>query len=164
MLSAALIVACAFLNRFRGGGFYADRLPGHPRFYVAPVMGLVAWMAGHDPLWSTLFAAAWLFWCFLPWGLLMSLGRWEPQREIDRFEDELLLTAGDNIWVAFWLRHLIGFLPMAVLCWWSIVVLPPLFVAAYEASWRWSPRAQVIAFPEMAVGTLFGLMLVWSAS
>lgn len=161
--SAVIVVACAILNRFRGGGFYADRLPGHPRFYVAPVMGSAAWAAGHDPVWAGFFALAWLWWCWLPWGLLMSLGRWKPEREIDRLEEELLSTAGGNIWIAFWLRHLVGFLPIAVLCWWSAIVMPPLIVAAYEASWRWSPRPQVIAFPEMFVGALFGLMLVWSA-
>lgn len=163
MLSLFLIPACAILNRFRGGGFYADRLPGHPRFYAAPVMGLAAWAAGHDPLWSGLFAVAWLWWCWWPWGLLMCLGRWEPQREIDPFEREILAIAGGNVWIGFWMRHLVGFLPIAVLCWWSILVIPPLIVAAYEASWRWSPRGLVIAIPEMVVGALFGAMLVWSA-
>lgn len=147
----------AVLNRMRGGGFWADRLPGHPRFYVAPLVGLVAFLAGHDPVWSGLYAAAWLWWCWWPWGLLMCLGRWEPQRKISPVETTLLKASGGNIWLAFGLRHLLGVLPMALLSPWTLL-LPPLIVAFYEASWRWAPRKHVIAVPEMMTGSAMALM------
>lgn len=158
-----LIPVCAVLNRFRGGGFWADRLPGHPRFYVAPLMGLVAWLAGHDPLWSTLFAAAWLAWCWLPWGQLMCLDRFVPDRKISPIETELLKVASGNIWLALGLRHALGLVPMTILAP-GALLMPPLIVAFYEASWRWSPRQHVIAVPELLTGAAFGVLLWLSPS
>ena len=42
LLACGLVVACALLNRVRGGGLYGDKLPGRALLWVAPVIGGLA--------------------------------------------------------------------------------------------------------------------------
>lgn len=86
LLPLLLIPAMAVLNRFRGGGFGAHSLPGHPRFWVTPVFLCLLLMAGFNPRLAGAITAGWLAWHMLPHGHTFSLGRYFPERKISRFE------------------------------------------------------------------------------
>lgn len=74
LLMPLTMLACAFLNCFRGGHFGAQHLPGHPRFYVAPLIGLVAWAFQPPPV-ASAQAAAYLVFVWPGWGRWYSGNR-----------------------------------------------------------------------------------------
>lgn len=81
-----LVAACAVLNRVRGGGFCGDALPGRALFWVAPVVGLLAWTV-HPWTVSLAFAAGYLFWGLFSWGYTMAmLGGHYPDRPMSGLE------------------------------------------------------------------------------
>lgn len=57
---------CALLNRFRGGGFGAAKLAGHPRFYVTPAIGIVSLFVTSWQI-AAIIALGYLFWSFFSW-------------------------------------------------------------------------------------------------
>jgi len=145
-----LVMSAGFLNRFRGGGYGAHLLPGHPRFYVVPLVGLMVYaFYGHDgegglfPYWLTL-PLIYLWWSWWPWGEWFDLGRmprrWQGRKEtwfewaIDRIS-----FGWDH--AALYHRHVWGLLPLVLLVPPPVVpLLAVLVVASYEIGWRLAPR------------------------
>ena len=164
---AFVAVILPILNRVRGGGFGAERLPGHPRYYVAPAVALVAMMLLPWEQ-AAAFGTGYLVWSVVPWGWLMCLGRYEPPREISAIESVLLDLSGGNIWIALFLRHAIFVLPGLIAVallggreWLVVLALPfgLLAVAAYELGWRLRPRAP-IELAEILTGGLWAALLI----
>lgn len=151
-----LIVGAAVLNRVRGGGLWGDRLPGHPRFYVAPAMGILSLLV-LAPLPAAGVAVSFLAWSWLPWGRWYDLGRMseEPTRLPTRFEMAITAFSRDNDYTAFTLRNALGLALAAFLVSPWAMALAPLQTAAYEAGWRFWPRAP-IALGELLTGCAWG--------
>lgn len=162
MFSPAIIPIAAVLNRFRGGGFGAAKFPGHPRFYVAPVLGLVCWLLGAGVSDSIVVAICYLAWSFVPWGHCIGLGRWMPGRKPAWLEHRALDAAQNNPWIALWFLETVGMSVAAGAMHWSAFLLPPLMVAAYEIGWRVS-RAP-IRWAEIAIGLLWGSFIMVALS
>jgi len=152
------IAACAVLNRARGDdSWMPDWMPGRALFPVSIAIGLTG--ACFGGLWyGAAFGAAFFVWGVGPWGHLIGLGRFAPDRPLSGLERVLLGATGGNVHVALGLRHAFavplllpfGLLPLA---------FPILAVAAYEASWRIRP-ANPIWIAELAVGALWGVLIV----
>lgn len=161
MTTFALIPLMAFLNRFRGGGFYAVYLPGHPRFYVAPVVGLLVWLLMGDVARGICAGIVYLVWSFLPWGFLASMGRWTPQgRTISWLEGRCLDLARENYLVALSLLHLVGLLPAFLSLSLFAPLMAPLIAGSYWLGWRYRPKAP-IELAELITGALWGALFVW---
>ncbi len=169
MVSFLSLVITGFLNRLRGGGFFAPKLPSRPLFYVAGAMILLAVL--FKPLVVALaFGATFLFWGIWPWAHLYTLGRMTAEqigRKITRLEATLLRWAKGNIHVAFFLRQLFVLpgLALAVLLGsplWTFAlgfIFAGLAVAAYELAWRHWPHAPV-PVAEIIVGVVWGALIV----
>lgn len=162
MIHAIILVGCMILNRVRGGGFGAENLPGHPRFYVAPVVGLLAWAV--VPGWPALtFAASYLWWSLLPWGNWFDLGRltdgWQGRRR-NGFEEFIDAITDHNDHLAFALRNAIGFAPLLLVANPVLVIFAPILqVLAYEAGWRANESAP-IETGELLTGALWGALIL----
>jgi len=153
------IAACAVLNRARGDdSWMPDWVPGRALWYVAPAFGCVALLCGHGLVAAALWSLTVLVWGVGPWGHLIGLGRFAPDRPPSDLERVLLRLAGGNVHVALGLRHAVAvpfLLPFGLLA----LTFPILAVAAYEASWRIRP-ANPIWVAELAVGALWGVLIV----
>lgn len=149
----------AVVNRFRGGGFGAQYLPGHPRFWVTPIVAMLAlFLVG--PLQAVLMALAYLVWCWPPWGYLMTLGRTTPAgRDISLVEQLCLDAALGNIWAALMLRHAFGMLPAMFVVSPFAILAAPLIVIAYELGWRITPLAP-IRTAELLTGAIWGALFL----
>ena len=158
MIDALLIPALAVLNRVRGGGFWADRLPGHPRFYVAPAIAVLClpvmpWLKAVEA------GACYLVWSFLPWGHLMCLGKFIPPRPMSPIESSCLEVVKGDYLVALMLLHLIGLLPMAFLVS-PLAFLAPIPIGlSYALGWSVTP-ATAIRTAEILVGAVWGVLLL----
>lgn len=157
MLGILLISALATINRFRGGGLYADRLPGHPRFYAsvlvaAVVFPVVGWLN------ALLVGSCFLLWSWLPWGEWYDLGRipGEPSGS-NTFERILNILPGDHL--RFTVRNAIGLIPAIVFLHPLFLLLAPAQTIAYEAGWRVTPRTPTVT-GEWITGALWGAF-VW---
>lgn len=162
MNAIVLVPFMAVLNRFRGGGFGADKLPGHPRFYAAPILFAHVWW-----LWSLPDAIAagvsYLVWSFLPWGHLIGLGRWDPPREYSKLEKGALVFAHGNRYIALGAVEILGMgVATALLSPWALVAAV-LFVACYEIGWRLRPTAP-IELAELLVGVVWAALLLVALS
>jgi len=152
------IAACAVLNRARGDDrWMPDWMPGRALFPVSIAIGLIG--ACFGGLWyGAAFGAAFLVWGVGPWGHLIGLGRFAPDRPRSELERVLLTLAGGNVHVALGLRHAVAvpfLLPFGLLA----LTFPFVAVAAYEAAWRIRP-ANPIWIAELAVGALWGALIV----
>lgn len=166
LIAPAIILAAAVLNRVRGGGFFGGRLPGHPRFYVAPAMGGLAWLVLSWPM-AIVFAACFLAWSWLPWGRWFDLGRLNPEildgvRERTWFERAIEGVVGRSDHVCFAVRNLIAIVPAAILVSPIFMFLPAAQSAAYEIGWRYAPE-RPIEIGELLTGAVWGLLLVAAA-
>lgn len=162
-----IIPLLAALNRARGDGRWMPSwLPGRALYWIAPLVGLLAWTV-HPPLVAAAFVLAYLAWAAPAWGMLFGLGRYQPDREIDGLSAALLEIAGGNVHIAFFLRHLLilpGLFLVALLSgsvWPFAIAIPAaaLFVLSYELSWRWAPRHPILV-AELIVGALWGVGIV----
>jgi hypothetical protein len=160
-MSFFLIPIMVFLNRFRGGGFYAEYLPGHPRFYVAPVIGLLLWFVSGNWISGLSAGVSYLAWSFLPWGHLMCLGNFAPDRPMSALESFCLDTAKGNYLPALMLLHAIGLIPASILVVPWALVMAPLVAAAYGIGWKQTP-ATPIRTAELIVGGLWGCLFIGS--
>jgi hypothetical protein len=131
--------------------------PGRAVFYTALAVGLVAAVFG-GLIYGAVFGAAFLVWGVGPWGHLIGLGRFAPDRPPSDLERVLLRLAGGNVHVALALRHAVAvpfLLPFGLLA----LTFPFVAVAAYEAAWRIRP-ANPIWIAELSVGALWGALIV----
>lgn len=182
-LIALTILCAALINRFRGGGVISADLPGHRRFWAAPLMAGLA--ALHlDWLSALLFGACWLLWAVLPWGRWYTLGRgdrdWSgkanwfeeliegaPSFEVPAIDFGPAGSTGRIIddHMRLSLRNLIALLP-------ALFFFPPVFLIvlfgmslAYEVAWRIIPEDRgPTGYAEWATGALWGLALVLAAT
>jgi hypothetical protein len=93
-IACGIIVACAVLNRVRGGGFWGDKLPGRALLWVAPAMGLVAWAVNPWPV-AVAFGLGYLAWGVLAWSyILCRLAGIEPPRSPGIGEAFCMLAPG----------------------------------------------------------------------
>lgn len=170
-MESLIIPLLAALNRARGDATWLDwlRLPGRTIYYVAPLVGLLAW-AIHPPLVAAAWGAAYLIWGVPAWGRWFDLGRLpQPSDDPDELEAAIEQWSGGSDHLALFLRHLLFIIPGLALVslasgdWLAIGVAVPaaaLFVLAYEGAWRWAPRQPILA-AELIVGALWaGLILL----
>lgn len=160
MLAALTVLACAALNRCRGDDrWMMGKLPGRPLYYVAPVIGLVAW--------DWRFALAYLAWGIPAHGRFFDLGRLPDDfgREGVKpspFERVLIALSFGSDYVAFFWRQALA----VPLLWWIVgplsLAFPPAVLAAYELAWRFGPRRPIL-YAELLTGALWGALIVWGA-
>lgn len=153
------IAACAALNRARGAGedWMPASWPGRAVIYTALSVGLIAAVFG-GLIYGAAFGAAFFVWGLLPWGHLIGLGRFAPDRPLSELERVLLGITGGNVHAAFALRHAVAvpfILPFGLLA----LTFPFVAVAAYETAWRIRP-ANPIWIAELIVGALWGALIV----
>lgn len=151
------------INAGRGGHFGADRLPAHSRYWATlAVLGLA--LLALPPAHAALFAAGYLFWALPPWGHLIGLGRYAPDRPVSAFERILLRCSAGCVHGALWFRHWL-ILPMVfAVSWspWALALAPAIacfIVLAYEFAWRVTPAAP-IRTAEILVGLMLGALLL----
>lgn len=161
---ALLIFMCAILNHIRGGGFGSDALlKPHPRFYVAPLMGL---LAANGPYTMVCVSIGFLIWSWLPWGRWADLGRfaegYPDYRPYSKFETLVERYTPKSDYVRLGVRHLIALLPLAATVNPLFGLMAPLFVISYELGWRFFPNMpyRVGEFLSGAVWGLFIWMLL----
>lgn len=159
MIEALFVAALAVLNRVRGGGFGAEHLPGHPRFYVAPAVALLSLLVVPWPA-AILAGVCYLAWSMLPWGRWFDLGRLatDPPRRPSQFENGIELLFDTDL-QRFTARNLVAFLPAAILL--TPFAAPAAFVQTllYEVAWRLSPSAP-IRLAEILTGALWGVLIL----
>lgn len=157
-------VFCAAINHARGGGLWADRLPGHPRYYAAAAVALLTLVTA-SPVVAIKVGVCFLLWSWLPWGRWYDLGRitddW-PARPPNRFERVVTDFARGNDHIAFLARNAIGLLPAAILVSPLFMFLSFVQVAAYEAGWRLTPKTP-IRTGELLTGFGWGVMIAVAA-
>lgn len=155
----SMMVGVAFTNRMRGGGCpFISRLPGHPRFYAAGIVGALSMWWG---LVAALTAGAcFLAWSALPWGRWYDLGALEghPNRPMSPFEALLERLTGEEDALTFTLRNLLALVPAAVLISPLFLTLALFQTAAYGVGWKMAPAAP-IRLAEYLTGTLWGVFL-----
>lgn len=180
----ATVIASGIINRFRGGGFWADKIPIKGLWMAAPLIGgLVFWF--HGLYLALAFIAAYILWAIAPWGFWFDLGRlqFEPDRAQGKYElfiEDISLKimkmfglktfrAQDTICMI--LRHL-NIVPAMLIVslvasnfLYLIVSIPLAFVivACYEFSWILWENGKVdnpIEIAEILVGVLWGLLIV----
>lgn len=157
------IALSAVLNRARGDDRWMPAwLPGRALWYVAPVMGALAWWATDNWLKAMWFSVAYLIWAVPSWGHWIDLGR-KPvlDRKPDRFERAVDYIANDNDHVALFIRHLLV-LPAAILLPYGMIwttFIAAAFVLMYEISWRVTDKYPIV-LAEILVGALWGVMIL----
>lgn len=152
------IITGALWNHIRGGGFGVDSwMKPHPRFYAAPVFGLMSWSDWPTAL---IMAVGYLFWAWLPWGRWADLNRFEEgypwYREITWFEKILNHIPTDAL--RFLVRNVIGLLPIAVLVNPLFLAMAPIQVLCYELGWKLEPKAPY-RLAELMVGAIWGAFI-----
>ena len=167
MISVAYLALMAWLNTVRGGHLGGERLrtavPGHPRLWVSLAVG-VASTPFYGPLWGLLAGVAYLLSVWLPWGLWYDLGRLPDDygpvsTGPENYFEKIVTRITPNDHVAFGVRNLIAYGPMALMFGPVILLLAPMQVVAYEIGWRWTPNS-AIRTGEIITGYLIGAMLL----
>lgn len=168
MIPLIAIAACAGLNRARGDDrWMPDWLPGRALYYTAPLIGAIAAILG-DISFGAAFGAAFFVWAVGPWGHLIGLGRFAPDRPASSLEAVLIEMAAGNVHVALGLRHLFalpglmlaaaiaGELLLGVA---AALAFAALATGAYEIAWRLRPSNPIIV-AELLTGALWGGLAV----
>jgi len=161
LLVLAFMVLLAILNRVRGGGFGGDRLPGHPRYYVAVAVGAAScvFLAWPDAVGVGL---SYLVWSLLPWGRWADLGRLHPDH-IDEIRAssgfEILVGRLPNDHVRFTARNLVGLVPAVLLIHPAFALLSLAQTAAYELGWDIAPQRSFEP-QELLTGALWAAFIV----
>lgn len=162
ILSITLIAAFAALNRIRGGGLGAHLLPGHPRFWVTPVIFYLAWRHLGDWQSAAWFAGVFLAWSLQPWGDIYMLGRPRPDgKEVPDFG-----TCCLGLWTLGMLAGICLF-PVAsgMLGRDAAFGLAPIMPLAYWLGWkafdRWPSLKAQTTIAEPLIGAWWGVILVF---
>lgn len=159
MIGALAFVAfCGALNRARGGGLWADRLPGHPRYYVAAALALAAALVV-GPMDAALVGVSYLVWSILPHGRWYDLGRL-PDNFVGRKPSDFEILVGrlPNDHARFLTRNLIGLLPAMVLLHPAFAFLAVWQSASYEIGWTVTAKSP-ITIGEVLTGIGWGLWI-----
>jgi len=155
IIDAAFVALCGALNRARGGGLWADRLPGHPRYYVALVLALAAVLVV-GPVDAVVVGISYLAWSILPWGNWYDLGRLPPREP--RNDIEILIGRLPNDHARFLTRNLIGLIPAMVLLHPAFAFLAVWQSASYEIGWTVAGKSP-ITVGEVLTGIGWGLWI-----
>jgi hypothetical protein len=164
-LWASFIPFMAIMNRIRGGGFGAEKLPLHPRYYVtAALFGMFLAITG--PLFALKVSVSYLMWCLPPWGRWYTMD-WVPMQQgpMDRppswFEKAIEAVTVSQM-EAFALRQIIGFVPAAILLTPWALLAAILTVGIYETSWWLAPKNREIEAAELGSGVIWGALILWA--
>jgi hypothetical protein len=183
MIEIAVMFLSALVNRFRGGGVIPLDLPGHRRFWSAPMIAAIAAIV-LDWRVALVFAACWLWWALLPWGRWYTIGRGERdwsgppdgfERVIERIADALapnmisfpyrwqVRITSDHLALA--LRNVVALAPLA-----GLISIPAALIVmigmslAYEIAWQMVPEERgPTGWAEWATGAFWGLALIVGA-
>ncbi len=160
MIDAILVPALSAINRFRGGGLCADRLPGHPRLYAAALVAAVSFLAV-GPFDAALVGLCFLAWSWLPHGRWFDLGRM-PDDYVERKPSDFEIIIGrlPNDHARFTMRNLVGLIPAIAFLNPLFLLLAPLQTAAYEIGWRVTPKTPTVT-GEWITGALWGAFIWW---
>ena len=161
-LHGDVMISLAILNRMRGDDRWMPSwLPGRALYYVAPMVGLIAWLVIGDAVKAAYIAVCYFVWAVFPWGHWIDLGR-KPalDRDLTAFERAIDTASGSDDHVSLFIRHCIA-LPVAMV-WWPAVIAPLLFLGAYEAGWRIT-KTYPIVVAELLVGAIWGLIIIGAA-
>ncbi len=174
LVNLLIILACGMCNKMRGGGFGAHRWLGHPRWYIALVMGALAYCAGASLVIAPVFALCWLAWATPAWGRWFTCGR-QP-REISGAPAQWEAWIEGLAWKITWRRRIADHLCLAIrnaVCLAPVLFIAPLawpimligMAASYEIAWRIWPNNEgnrAIDVAEIATGLFWGVALVLS--
>lgn len=168
-----VIVLCAILNRFRGGGVISYDLLGHRRFWVTPFMAAVFYVMPNTTVQDALFfGACWLLWAILPWGRWYTLGRGERHWSgtPDKFE-QAIERIGDrasnpiiNDHICLSIRNILALLPTLIISPWIMPVIVLGMAISYELPWRFFPDGKYKEGPtgygEYLTGAFWGIAIL----
>lgn len=167
MIEWLVVPACVVLNRARGDDRWMGKneeigktkgwLPGRPLWYVAPVIGLLAWAVGWAWWEAAWFGLCYLFWGTWSWGHLFLWGRYLPQRPVPPMEALLLRWAGRRPWLAMGFREAFA-LPLVAVQPWALAY-PVLANLARGAGYLVRLERHVL-LSEALIGALWGLLIV----
>lgn len=167
-LACVIVLACAWLNRVRGGGLGGQHLPGRPLLWAAPALAVVALLVHPWPI-AVAFGLGYLTWGVLAWSyILCRLAGVAPPRSPGIGEAFCMLAPG-TIPPVF-VRMMFVLPGVAAVAWgmghWWFLAAAPAFAAAattvYAVLFRpigshdWM-RA------EIATGALWGLLILSAA-
>jgi hypothetical protein len=118
--------------------------------------------------------AGYLFWAIPGWGRWYDLGRLTPEPEYRSVFERVVDTIGfGNDYLCFFIRNLlVAPTAYALVMWYGYdmgvaalftVGFAPAVVLLYELAWRVHP-SNPIWVAELAVGALWGSLIVWSVS
>ncbi len=163
MIGAAIILACAGLNRARGDDRWMPGwLPGRALWYVAPAIAVVALLA-QPPRAAALLGLAYLLWGIPAWGRAFDLGRMpDPTPGGPDFVDVLSEWLFGRDHAVLFVRMLLVVPPLWLISGWAAllgIAFAGLAVAAYELAWRWRPD-NPIWLAEIIVGALWGSLIL----
>jgi hypothetical protein len=178
-----VVLASSVVNRFRGGGFYSDKIPVKALWMAAPMIGGLAYVF-HTPYMAGFFALAYLAWALLPWGLWYDHGRLVlHNRSYSKYEEGVeaisnkicTMFKSQSLWahdlISHFIRHLMMIPAMAILAFWSgnlmylylAIPLAFLVVLLYEIGWILYDKGIVdnpIEIAELLVGLTWGVLIV----
>lgn len=175
LLFLYLVIVCALLNSFRGGGgilglgSFTEWLPGRPLYYSAVALGLVVWplLGGHAAIVYALCNFAWGVWAWGRWYMLNRRPR-SAEHAPSAFEDFIEWICGTNDYYAFTLRNFIGFLPSAILMTPWVLVMIPLQTLVYDLAIRLDTKtpntgnySKAIPIAELLFGACQGVFLAY---
>lgn len=155
-MSIMVIIMMSIINRIRGGGLWGDRLPGHPRFWCAPVVFLLAVWWLPDWKFAAWFALAWFGWSLHSWGNSYMLGR-------PRFDGEPVGSMWEGL-IDLGVIGLVAGLLICLLTPWALlltVAMPASYYIGWVAFDLWPERLKAqTAIAETLMGAAWGAVLV----
>ncbi len=167
-LACGLVVACAILNRVRGGGFGGQYLPGRALLWVSVAIGVVAWTIHPWPV-AVAFGLGYLAWGVLAWSyILCRLAGIEPPRSPGLGEGFCLIAPGTVAPVFVRMMFVLpGVVAVAWLMghWWFLAAAPA-FAAAATAAYTLLFRpigTHDWMRAEIATGLCWGLLILSAA-
>ena len=175
---AALPPACAFLHRLRGGGIVT--LPVKATYFVWPLVGLLAWLAGAPWPVAVALAVGYLVWILPAWMafLTAAVGAPVPAGQVVGSGWDVRLVwalSGGNPIVACFVRAALFLLPLvaALLCLDAfdaagplydavpLLLVVALFLPAYLIGYRLRPT-DMSSVAEWIVGASWGVAMATS--
>lgn len=159
MIELLILPLFAFLNRLRGGGFFASKLPSRPLYWVAVCVlcSSIAVLPYQD---AFVFTLAYFVWGVYAWGRWFDLGNMpELTRPIKPLERVIERISFGSDYIAFGARMAFASPFLAYFGLVYVLLFPLACVVIYEVSWRlWCDNP--IPKAELIIGVLWGSMLL----
>ncbi len=160
MFEFLFIPLFAFLNRLRGGGWFASKLPSRPLYWVTLCVFCIACIVlnGQHAL---VFTASYFSWGVYAWGRWFDLGNMpELTRPIKPLEKIIERLSFDSDYTALTIRMAFASPFLAYLDWKLAVLFPFICVSIYAGAWAFW-RDNPIPKAELAIGAVWGGMLLY---